>query len=166
MPPVSEKHFTRAAYVRALVESAVKTLSAGDLDRGIWEFERVCVSEGKRLGLRVWKGEGRSSIRRLLKMRKSLGSLKNGSPRKVLTGSNTNWVMDLMEAGARRVIYGQAPLQVIEEAPVMPPPRRNGIVASRLQELKPLSMRILEAYLQHDDQAIVDISEELESRGL
>lgn len=151
-------HTNRAAYVRGLAESAVETLGAGDEERGIAELARVCVDEGKRRGIKVWKGEtcsseasGVSSIRRLLK----ITSTRTSKGRS--TGSNYGWVLDLIEHGSSRVIHGRQEL---------PEPTLNGPVLKKLVEMRTLSMRVLEAYIARDDREILACSEEIEKRGL
>jgi hypothetical protein len=124
--------------------------------------------------MKVWGGDksdpvdnGVKSIRRLLKIDKTIGLSPYGKERNVLDGSNNKWVMNLIEVGALRIVHGKEELPKPE--PVTVDPVRNGAVLQKLRSLasmKPMSMRLLEAYIAHDDQAIVDISEELERKGL
>lgn len=160
---LSSVHTNRASYVRGLAESAIETLGAGDEERGIAELARVCVDEGNRRGIRVWKGEtcssvasGVTSIRRLLKITRTRTS-KGFS-----TGSNYGWVLELIENGASRVIHGKQPLPET----VQPEPTLNGPVLRKLVEMQTLSMRVLEAYISRNDQGILAVAEELEKRGL
>lgn len=150
----------RSTAIRARVEDALNQLGHGNIEAGKCRFLEHAIWCAERKQMRLWKKVSpeqqiRVATRSLNTLLGEVGVVENG---KTWTGRNKNWVLDIWEVALDDWFY-------IKEVPVV---GTETFSASEICEeedarQKSLSLRILEAYIKRDDNAMIDLAEEVEA---
>lgn len=140
-----------------------------------YDFAKMAVRLGVESGVRVWKESGgkeqievaKQSLDTLLGDKVVINPGKNGQPAKRVTGVNVGWVLDLWEAVLdhyhRQSVYVRPALTVVPEPEDGAGDDGDGPqwVAEPPAE-RALSDRVLDAYLNRDDEAMMRLAVEIE----
>lgn len=154
--------------LRPRVRDAVTNMGMGDVDAGMERFVDHSLYVAGKLGLRVWKGDRHTSRRACFySLMTILGrNAHRASELWKHPTNNNNWVLDVWEAAVDDYFQiTQIERPVFEPEPTVDP---NQIATAILvgHEWKPLSTRILEAYIARDAETMLEALAELESLKL
>lgn len=181
----------RSAIVRERIEDYLMASggkrSREDFEKRKLEFIGYAVRTAKRLGMRIWKESGTkkaehgatNSLRVLFGEKTAWTNHKHERGAFRRTGVNSAWVLDIWEATLDHLVREDPFLRAIEreneerevqremltrtdEAELSRLNQQTGPRVFHIADTAPISVRLLDAYLNRDDDAIMRIAVELE----
>lgn len=150
----------RGAMLAVRVNDVMYDMGHGDKESGRRRFLEHTIWTGRQAGLRLWKDQGTVQGNIMVangSLKVLLGERKPGTSGKTPI-TNENWVLDLWEVACDDWN------RVKPAKPESLPSPNDGAVPVVLS--RPLSTRMLEAYVQRNDGAILTTLAELEALGL